>query len=433
MNEAKARSAIERWFRAALEAADPGNAVRRHLRCGGDAIRIDDFRIGAPRGVTVAAVGKAAVPMAAAVEEVLGPLVAGGFAITKDGHAGDAGLERIAIREARHPIPDERGVAASRDLLAMLGSLGPDDAVLALISGGGSALLESPRPPLTLAEIGATTNLLLRAGAPIQDLNAVRGALSQVKRGGLRRAAGDARFATLLLSDVLGNDPGTIASGPTVYAPISGGAALAVLDRYGLREKVPAAVVALLGSIAAPGDEARFAGDLVRVIADNATAIDAAARSAEADGQRVEVAWRGATGEARERAVAWVEQCARTQAGGVLVGGGELTVRVRGDGVGGRNTEFALAAALELERRGMDDWLVASLATDGQDASTGVAGAIASGRTAAAARAAGVDPENALARNDSLAVFEVTGGVVAPGPTGTNVNDLYFAVRLERG
>jgi hydroxypyruvate reductase len=382
--------------------------------------------------VMLVAVGKAAAAMTAGAIEALGDLVSGGFVITKDGHGDAPPWPGVAIREASHPIPDERGVAATEELLALLAGLGPDDVVIALISGGGSALLEAPRPPATLADLAIVTDLLLRAGAPIQDLNAVRRALSRVKAGGLRRAAPEAKFITLLLSDVLGNDPRVIASGPTVQGNPEPALALEILDRYGVRDQTPPAILdALAQAPAAGGDAApNWSGDIVRVVADNDTAIEAASDSAIGDGLSLEVYWRQRSGEAADLGRAWVEACRETLPEvDALIGGGEATVTVRGDGRGGRNTEFALAAALALAAAHDVEWVVASLATDGQDGPTDVAGAIADGLTVERARAAGVDPAAALARNDSLRVFEAAGGVVAPGPTGTNVNDLYLAVR----
>jgi glycerate-2-kinase len=318
-------------------------------------------------------------------------------------------------------------------MLELLRDARDGDVVIALISGGGSALMEAPRPPVTLEDIARTTDLLLRAGAPIQDLNRVRIPLSLVKGGGLRRAAGSATMVTLILSDVLGNDTRIIASGPTVRGEGSSKHALALLERYAVRDGVPDAVIEALE---APVDESQdrdFPNDVVEIIADNETVLEALRGRAAADGFRAEIVARRAGGEAAELARAWVANCHRSDPDiDVFLGGGEATVTVHGDGVGGRNTEFALAAALELERRQLAGWTIASLATDGQDGPTNVAGAIADAGTCARARGAGVDPDAALANNDSLRVFEAAGGLVVSGPTGTNVNDLYVAVRSGR-
>lgn len=427
-----AAAAIERWFRAALTAVDPEATMARAVERDGRTLRVDGHSVAVRGHLWLVAVGKAAVPMARAAERVCGDLIAGGVAITKVGHATGEIPERVETFEAAHPIPDERGEAATRQVLELVGGAGRDDVVLALISGGGSALLESPVPPVVLADLAATTDLLLKAGAPIQDLNAVRTPLSRVKGGGLRAAAADARFVTLILSDVLGNDPRVIASGPTVPGCRDRRTARAILDRYGLWDKVPPPVRAALESdeAAVPaGDDA----DVLSIVGDSEAALQAMRRAVEADGLEAVIAWRQRGGEARDLARAWVAVCRGAKAGGapVILGGGEATVTVRGGGVGGRNTEFALAAALELERLGERGWAIASLATDGDDGPTGVAGAIADGETAARARRAGIDPVRCLDDNDSLAVFRAAGGLVRTGPTGTNVNDLYVGVRLD--
>jgi glycerate-2-kinase len=219
-----------------------------------------------------------------------------------------------------------------------------------------------------------------------------------------------------------------IASGPTVPSDFTGTGALALIDQYGVMDRVPRAVIDALGRSLTKGPREVFARDTVRVVGDNEAAVEAFAESAAADGRTVRRCLDAAQGEARELARRFVELALESD-GDVVLGGGEATVTVRGDGTGGRNTEFALAAALELERLGRTEWTVASLATDGQDALTGVAGAIGSVAALQRARAAGVDPDKTLDANDSLAVFRAGGGCVEPGPTGTNVNDIYVAVR----
>jgi hydroxypyruvate reductase len=430
-SEGEAHAAIERWFRAAVAAVDPLAAVRAHLDRRGRALLVDDRELPIAGRLFVAAVGKAALAMARGACSVAGDSITGGLILTKDGHLDGEIPSGFETFEAGHPIPDARGVAATERLLARLGELGSDDLVLALISGGGSALLEAPRPGVSLADMATVTGLLLRAGAPIRDLNAVRIPLSRVKGGGLRSAAPHARFATVILSDVLGNDTRVIASGPTVPTDLTGAGALDVLARYCLTDQVPDAVLTALNAAADEQNPDFFAGDAVSIVGDNAAAVSAFRDAARADGIESATVWTAREGEARELANDWVaEVLAAPDDDDLLLGGGEATVTVRGDGTGGRNTEFVLAAALELERRGRPDIVVASLATDGQDATTGVAGAIGSLATLARARGAGVEPVEALERNDSLAVFRAAGGCVETGPTGTNVNDVYVALRL---
>ncbi len=422
-----------RLFGAALAAVDPRSAVRRSLAFEDGTLFVEGDAIPAPRGVHVVAVGKAAMAMAHGAFDAIGGAIVSGDVITKEGHAGEFLPAKARVFEAGHPIPDERGVVATQAALERLQSLPEETIVLALISGGGSALLEAPIPGVSLEDLANTTDLLLRAGAPIGALNAVRAPLSRVKGGGLRRAAPRARWATLILSDVLGNDPHVIASGPTVVGQRDPALALEVIEAYGVGASLPHRVMSALTSRQGPRvDEVH--GDFLLIVGDNAFAVSAAASKAAETGHNASVVWTAMEGEARERGQEFVELVENAAENvNVLLGGGEMTVTVHGDGTGGRNTEFALAAALELERRGLDDWVIASLGSDGQDAMTGLAGAIADAGTAERARMAGVDPEAALARNDSLAVFEAAGGGVKTGPTGTNVNDLYIAVRLTVG
>jgi glycerate 2-kinase len=427
---AQARATIERLFAAAIDAVDPETAVRSALNWDGSRLRVERFTVKPTRGIHLIAIGKAAGAMARGALDVLGDVVVSGDVLTKEGHADRSLPERIRVSEAGHPIPDSRGVEATTAILQALRALHDDAVVLALISGGGSALLEAPRPGLSLDDLAVTTALLLRAGAPIEALNAVRAPLSQVKAGGLRRAAPAATWVTLILSDVLGNDPRVIASGPTVPIPRDPEMALAILDRFGLRDAAPARVIAALSNPDQALAIEPSAKDVLVIIGDNRTAAVAAVAESERLGLRCRIAWEAEEGEAAVLGKAWVDTVAAApEEVDVLLGGGEATVTVRGDGRGGRNTEFALSAAIELEKRGIGDWAIASLATDGQDALTGMAGAIADADTVRRARLRGIDSADALARNDSLAVFEAVGGAVETGPTGTNVNDLYFAVR----
>lgn len=431
MNELLAT--VERWFRAAVDAVDPGAAVERALAFDGRVLDYGEGKIVVGGRVWIVAVGKAAVPMARAAVRILGALVAGGVVLTKDGHGDGKPWSPLEFLEAAHPVPDARGVAATRRVLDLLRGAEANDLVLALISGGGSALLEAPVPPVRLADMAGVTDFLLRAGAPIQDLNAVRRPLSQVKGGGLLRAAPKSTFLTLALSDVLGSDPNVIASGPTVAGSRDPFAAFGVLERYRLVGSVPPAIEQVLrAATERQSDAVQSAGGPFVIVGDNEVALRAIAAAVAAEGLRPTVRWWNRSGEARDLGAAWVDECqAADPDTDVVLGGGEATVTVVGSGIGGRNTEFALAAAIELDRRGETAWAVASLATDGQDGTTGVAGAIADGGTVGRSRARGVDPGGALAENDSLAVFRVAGGTIEPGPTGTNVNDLYLGIRLD--
>lgn len=433
MNEAElqvARATVERLFAAALAAVDPERAVSDALTWDDGMLWIAGARVPVANGIHLIAVGKAAMAMARGAINRLDGRIVSGDVITKVGHVDGTMPDYIRVHEAAHPILDERSISATLQALQALYELCEGATVLALISGGGSALLEAPQEGLTLADFAATTDVLLRAGAPIDALNAVRSPLSRVKGGGLRAAAPNTRWVTLILSDVLSNDPCIIASGPTVAGRNDAKLALRTLERYGVRTSVPPAVVSFLEQARGGGTDQATSGDIVEIIGDNALAVSAAANQAVQLRLETRVIWNGIEGEAADLGRAFVGEAAEAGNVDVLLGGGEATVTVRGNGVGGRNTEFALAAALEMERRGMDDWVVASLSTDGQDALSGLAGAIADPLTTTRSRAHGLDPVNALADNDSATVFRLAGGAVETGPTGTNVNDLYMAIRL---
>jgi glycerate 2-kinase len=425
-----ARARVHQLFFAALEAVEPERAVRTWLDWQDGCLAVGDRTLPAPKGVHVVAVGKAAVAMTKGALAVLNGHVVSGDVITKEDHVTVLLPSPLRVYEAGHPIPDERGVNATNQALSALSQLGEDVVVLALISGGGSALLESPRPGVTLSDLAETTALLLRAGAPIEALNAVRAPLSRVKAGGLRAAAPRSAWATVILSDVLGNDPRVIASGPTVLGGIDTRSATEFIERFGVAEKIPESVRTALRARSGEPEPVRTQEDVLLIIGDNATAVQAAANKATELGLECRIVWNATQGEAAEMGRAFVSLVAELpESVDVVLGGGEATVTVNGDGRGGRNTEFSLAAALELEQRGLFDWVIASLGTDGQDALTGLAGATADAETAQRARDRGVDPTRALARNDSLSVFEASGGAVETGPTGTNVNDVYIAVR----
>jgi hydroxypyruvate reductase len=410
---------------------DPQQAVARYVSWGGNTMRVGEQSIPVdPAGSVVAiAVGKAAVPMARGLAGILGDRIVRAIALTKDGHSEDP-PDGWSIFEASHPVPDDRGTTATRAILDAVAGLSARDLVIVLVSGGGSALLESPKPPLALGDIQETTRLLLRAGAPIQDLNAVRSELSEVKGGGLRRAIGEATCVSLILSDVLGNDPSVIASGPTIARVPDPERALAIVDKYGISETVPHAVRKVLATSATVASLASFSRDAYAVIADNDLFVDEVARLAARDGYRVGVKMRLAEGEASVLACQFLNVVDGTpQDFDVVLGGGEATVTVRGDGIGGRNTEFALAAAQQLAMTGTD-LVVASLASDGQDGSIDAAGAIVDRETIARGRATGLDAAAYLLNNDSGTFLEATGDLLVPGPTGTNVNDVYIAVRV---
>ncbi len=382
--------------------------------------------------------GKASGAMAAAAEEAWGERIADGLVAVKNGYL--VPTRRVRLVEAGHPVPDERGAAAARGILALVESAAMDDLVLVLVSGGGSALTPAPVPPITLADKQAVTRLLLAAGATINQLNAVRKHCSLLKGGQLARAAAPARVEALLLSDVVGDPLDVIASGPTAPDASTFAEALAILDRFGLRDRAPRAVLDRLESgVRGEVPETPKRGDPLfarvrnTVISNNALVVDAAAARARELGFSPHVLTRALEGEARDVASRFVEPARAIKAGrgpvaapACVIAGGETTVTVRGTGTGGRCQEFALAAALAME--GTEDVVVLAAGTDGTDGPTDAAGAIADGESAARARAQGVDPAARLEDNDSHPVFASLGDLVVTGPTNTNLLDLYVAV-----
>jgi glycerate-2-kinase len=363
--------------------------------------------------VFVLAIGKAGAALAAAAEATLGARIAAGLALVPDG--GERALARCDVRVGAHPIPDERGAAATREILAFVARPGPDDVLLVLLSGGGSSLLCAPAPGVDLADVAAAVRALLVAGAPIDELNAVRKHLSAATGGRLARTSRAGRIEVLAISDVAGDRLDVIASGPFAPDPSRFADALAVLARRDSERRVPAGVRAHLEAGARgereetpkPGDPA-FARTRHTLIASNATAVEAAGEAADERGWRT-MAVKGALfGEARsaaQRLVAFGE-ARRSDRPQCLVAGGETVVTVRGAGRGGRSQELALAAAL-----------------------TDAAGAFADGGTVARGRSAGVDAAAALADNDSHGFFCREGGVFRTGATGTNVADLAFVLK----
>ncbi len=299
-----ARSLIEGWYGAGLRAVDPREAVKQRLAWDGKKVLVlsmpvDSREEGRIVGI---AIGKAATEMATGLSGVIGERMSRGIILTKDGHASHPPAN-WDVFEASHPVPDDRGVRATRTIIETLAGLGRGDLAVVLVSGGGSALLEAPVHPLSLEDIQETTRLLLNAGAPIQHLNAVRSELSLVKGGGLRHSIGEATCISLILSDVLGNDPTVIASGPTIARPPDRAAAIEVLSSYGLTDRVPEPVVALLRSADERHDVPDPSNDWFVVVGDNDIFIEAVSQAVTRNGVSQRIALRGAEGEARDLAL----------------------------------------------------------------------------------------------------------------------------------
>ncbi|MFD1509712.1 glycerate kinase type-2 family protein [Lacimonas salitolerans] len=400
-------------FDAAVAAADPDLALAPHLPAR-------------PKGRTVVVgAGKGAAQMAAAFERLWGDCQ--GVVVTRHGYG--CGTAHIRVMQAAHPVPDAAGLDASRAMFDAVRGLGADDLVVALICGGGSALLPAPPGDLTLEDEQALNAALLRSGAPIGAMNAIRKQFSRIKGGRLAAAAHPARVVSLIVSDVPGDDPAQVASGPTVPDASDRATALAAIRDY--RIDLPERITAFLQNAPQDSphpDDPAFARDQVAVIASAARSLDAAAALAARHGIAAHILSDAIEGEAREVALvhaAIARQIAQHDRPfarpALLLSGGETTVTLRGQGRGGRNTEFLLAFARAID--GLPGITALAADTDGIDGSENNAGAFASGQTATRMRAAGVDPAMAVADNDAYTAFAAIDALFTPGPTGTNVND----------
>lgn len=401
-------------FDAAVDAADPDRAIRAHLP-------------EKPKGRTiVVGAGKGAAHLARALERAWGgPLH--GAVVTRYGFG--VRCDRIEVLEAAHPVPDAAGLAASERLLSIVSDLKEDDLVIALICGGGSSLLPAPAEGLTLADEVELNEILLASGAPISAMNAIRKHVSRIKGGRLAAAAWPARVVSLIVSDIPGDNPAAVASGPTVADETGPDDAFAAIRRYGIAvpEKILRHIAGMTSAAPRPNDP-KFARNEYRIIASSAVSLEAASRAAEIAGIPAVILSDSVEGEAREAANMHAaiarEVLNRNRPFArpvVLLSGGETTVTIRGDGKGGRNSEFLLSLALGLD--GFDRVHALAADTDGIDGSEDNAGAFADGSTVARLRAAGLDPAALLSNNDAWTAFQAIGDLFVPGPTGTNVND----------
>ncbi|WP_185984749.1 glycerate kinase type-2 family protein [Aureimonas mangrovi] len=412
MKERQARQFLEELFAQAIASADPRHVLARHLpekptgRC------------------VVVGAGKSAALMAAALEAAWPDVALDGVVVTRYGHA--VPTRRIEVIEAAHPVPDENSERAARRILAAVAGLTSDDLVLALISGGGSSLMALPAEGLTLEDKKTVNRLLLKSGAGINEMNRVRRRLSGIKGGRLARAAAPARLVTLAISDVPGDDPRAIASGPTVDDPQASADLSVLADRLG--SAVPPKAAELLR--AAPPSLPPFEADY-RMIATPQMALEAAAGFAREQGITPIILGDALEGEARDAGtlMAGIARSVRNHghpcaAPAVILSGGETTVSIGQEtpGRGGRNTEFLLSLAIALDGTAEIHALAGD--TDGIDGTEDAAGAIVSPDTLARARAAGFDPGRTLAAHDSYTLFDALGDLVKTGPTLTNVNDL---------
>jgi glycerate 2-kinase len=433
------KSVLASLITAALEAGDPQKAIRRtlvrkgkRLEVGGAAYDLARFH----RIVCVGA-GKASGNLAIALEHILGGRLEDGLVIVKDGYG--VPCQKIRLVEAAHPVPDRRGMNATRHILSLAQSLTRDDLLMVLLSGGASSLLCAPSPGLRLIDKQRTNRLLLQSGAPIHDINVVRKHLSAVKGGGLAVAT-KATVLTLILSDVPKDDPATIGSGPTVPDPSTFQDAKDILMMHKIWSKVPAAVRrhlqnGLAGRIPETLKPTRTWTRRHRhlVLANNGTAREGIANAARRLNLKTVMIPDFLQGEAKEIGDILGNIAADLIAFGnpvsppiCLIAGGEPTVTVTGSGKGGRAQECVLAASLRLA--GLRKAIVAGFGTDGTDGPTDVAGALVDGKTIERALRKGLDPAKVLRNHDSYHFFKEAGGHIITGPTGTNINDIYLIV-----
>lgn len=421
-------------FNAALRYVDPYASVAHYL----ERIR-DIFRKGQFRRLIVAGFGKASCPMAKAIEDGLSDLFDSGVVITKYGHCSGHDLKKIRIHEAGHPLPDENGMKGTQEIVNLLRRADEHSIVVCLISGGGSALLVSPQEGITLADKQSVTNLLLKAGADIYELNTVRKHISKVKGGRLAETAFPAKVMSLIISDVMGDRLDVIASGPTSPDGSLYQDALGVIEKFELTGQTPRSVLDMLKSGAegltpeTPKKESPIFDRVENmIIGNNIGALKAAEARAESFGLAAEIISSDLTGEAAEvgkwlaKKAVEMRNAGRSARSRCLISGGETTVTVKGSGLGGRNMELALAFAMAIE--GIDGITLLSAGTDGTDGPTDAAGAIVDGKTVEKARTAGLDPQGYLSNNDSYNFFRKIGGLLITGPTGTNVMDIQIIV-----
>ena len=430
------RKAAQRIFEAAVRAVDPGEAIRRHLVRAGSHLHVGSqtLDLARVRQIVVVGCGKAAAPMAAAVEDILGDRIGRGVVVTKYGHLHPT--QTIRVHEAGHPVPDDAGIAGAAAILDQVRNLGSEDLVLVLISGGGSALTPAPVEGIALAEKQVLTKVLLRCGADIREMNTLRKHISRLKGGQLARAAQPARVASLILSDIVGDPLDAIASGPTVPDPTTYADALGILDKYRIRGEVPGTIRSRLEAGARGDlpetpkpDDPLFSRVQNLIVGSNIQALESARSEARALGLTPMILSSSIEGETREiaRMHAALAREVRTSGNPLkppacLISGGETTVTLRGSGKGGRNQEFVLAAALDIA--GLPDTVILSAGTDGTDGPTDAAGAIADGETCTRALALGLNPRAALDGNDAYPFFQRLGDLILTGPTNTNVMDV---------
>jgi hydroxypyruvate reductase len=430
------RRDAKKIFLHAVHAVQPQTILSSHISLRNQVLRIGErkYPLSQYERIFVAGTGKASASMAVNLEKILGTRITRGLINVKYGHSQK--LKRIRVQEAGHPLPDEKGLEGAKEMVEMLSHPTANDLVIFLVSGGGSALLPLPVEGVTLAEKQATTNELLSCGASIQEINTLRKHLSRIKGGGLAKIVCPATLVSLILSDVIGDPLDAIASGPTVPDYTTYEDCAWILNKYELWGKIPPSVASHIRAgmegrkeeTLKEGDPA-FAKVYNLIVGNNLLAMTAAKKAAQALGYRTLLLSSLVEGETREVARVHAAIAKEVLLSGnpipppaCILSGGETTVTLKGKGKGGRNQEFALAAALQIA--GWEQILVMSAGTDGTDGPTDAAGAFADGKTVIRAKTMGLDPWSFLKENDSYTFFQRIGDLLTIGPTGTNVMDL---------
>ena len=423
-------------FQTGLKAVDPKASIHRYCTLEGNFLVVGNqrYNTGNYENIYVIGAGKAGAAMSSAIEEILGSRIKGGMVNVKYGYLSRTAT--VTIHEAGHPVPDRNGVEGARKILELAHSAKENDLVICLLSGGGSALLPLPVEGLSLEEKQETTRLLLSCGATIHEINTVRKHISAVKGGKLAKAVYPAAFVSLILSDVVGDDLDTIASGPTVPDSTTFGQCIDVFRKYGIEEQIPKSIIKIVREGVAgrvpetpkPSDPV-FKSSQTLIVGSNWECVQAACGEAATLGYKTLILSTLIEGETRDVAKVHAAIAKETLKTGnpistpaCILSGGETTVTIKGDGLGGRNMEFTLAAALELD--GWSEIVVMSGGTDGTDGPTDAAGAIADGTTVERARGLGVQPQTFFRNNDSYHFFEKLDDLIKTGPTNTNVMDL---------
>ena len=419
--------------KAVLAAADASKAVRRHVSLEGDALQVGEHRVQLePDGkIFVIAIGKAAPSMASAISALLSRKVTEGLVTEPQYPAIEGRAKKVRLSRAfhttltEHPLPGPGSLYAGVSAAALLGGTDERDLVLVLVSGGASAMIELPIRGVSMEELSVTNQLLLASGAPIDEINQVRSALSQLKSGGLTRLAAPARVVSLILSDVVGDRLSTIGSGPTVVRTSQPDRAIEILEHYRIWEAVPNTIREALERPRSKPASARRPINII--VGSNRMVLDAAAIKAKELGYKPEILAANMTGEARVAGWRLASRLQSANPGACLIMGGETTVRIRGKGLGGRNQELALGAAMAL--KGEAGYALMSLATDGVDGPTDAAGARLDDKSIPRAKKLGLSPDAALARNDAYPLLEGIGALIKTGPTGTNLNDIAVGLK----